>query len=89
MPIIKSAIKKLRQDRQREAHNRAIKKKFKEAILAFRKKPTLANLSVASSQLDKAAKRHIIHKNKASRLKSNLSSLTKITKKSSSKKANS
>ncbi|MBI4039427.1 30S ribosomal protein S20 [Candidatus Daviesbacteria bacterium] len=87
MPIIKSAIKKLRQDRRREAHRRAIKKKLKEAILAFKKKPTSENLSLASSQLDKAAKRHVIHRNKASRLKSNLSSLIKPNKKSSSRAA--
>ena len=53
MPIIKSAKKKLKQDKAK-------------------KEPKANNLKKAYSLLDKAAKRKIIHKNKASRLKSQL-----------------
>ncbi|MBI3955662.1 30S ribosomal protein S20, partial [Candidatus Gottesmanbacteria bacterium] len=39
------------------------------------KKPTAKALASAFTQLDKAAKTNVIHKNKASRLKSRLSKL--------------
>ncbi len=72
MPVIKSAIKKLKQARKHEAHNRSIKRKVKELIDAYKKAPSAKAYSVAVSALDKAAKTNIIHKNKASRLKSRL-----------------
>lgn len=40
-----------------------------------RKKPTKKNLGSVFSELDRAAKKHVIHKNKAARLKSRLSKL--------------
>ena len=44
-------------------------------IDAMRKAPDLTNLSKAFSAVDRAVKRHIIHKNKAARVKSQLSKL--------------
>jgi len=75
MPILKSAIKKLRRDRRAAGANRKIKDRARAAVRAARKKPTKVLLSKASSALDKAAKKGIIHKNKAARLKSRLAAL--------------
>lgn len=93
MPIIKSAKKKLRKDRNREIHNSGIERKIKEVLKNVRKSPSLDNLKQAFSALDKAAKTHIFHKNKTSRLKSNLAKLVstgkpaQTTTKKSSKKS--
>jgi len=73
MPVIKSALKKLRQAKKHQAHNRAVKGRVKELIDAFKKSPSLKNYSQAVSALDKATKTNIIHPNKAARLKSRLS----------------
>lgn len=75
MPILKSAIKKLRRDRKVTASNKKIKEKFRAAVKAVRKKPSPKLLAEAASALDKAAKTGVIHKNKASRLKSRLAAL--------------
>jgi small subunit ribosomal protein S20 len=48
---------------------------LRTVIKSFRKSPTKKSLDKAFSALDKAAKRSIIHKNKAARLKSRLSKL--------------
>lgn len=73
MPLIKSAIKKLRKDQAREARNKKRELDFKALIKKAREKPTPVNLKTVFSALDKAAKVHLIHKNKAARLKSRLS----------------
>lgn len=73
MPIIKSAIKKLRKDRVRTVKNKAKKETLKGLIKKARLAKTAASLSAVYSALDKAAKTHLIHKNKAARLKSRLS----------------
>ena len=79
MPIIKSAKKKLRQDKKRTELNSSYRARYKKAIKEVIAKPTVKKLAEAFSLIDKAAKKNIIHKNKASRLKSGLSS--KSTKK--------
>lgn len=73
MPIIKSAIKKLRKDKKRAARNRAKKGALKALIKKVRLKKTAKNLQAIYSALDKAAKTHLIHRGKAARLKSRLS----------------
>ncbi|MBI2036468.1 30S ribosomal protein S20 [Candidatus Microgenomates bacterium] len=80
MPIIKSAIKKLRQDRKRTKINRAKKENLKELIKKAKKSKTAEAVKKAQSAIDKAAKTHLIHKNKAARLKSALSKLAKPVK---------
>ena len=77
MPITKSAKKALRRDRRRTTVNKLIKEKLKRVVLLARKKPTLENLKKASSLLDQAAKKGLIHQKKASRLKSRLAKLVK------------
>jgi len=75
MPVIKSAQKKLRQAKTKTERNKKIKVAMRELISQFRKKPAAKLYSDVASSLDKAAKTNVIHKNKASRLKSRLSKL--------------
>lgn len=78
MPITKSAKKALRVSRRKAEINlkwkRGIKDLLKKSRKAIEKKDKEAPKLVAQTAktLDKAAKKHIIHKNKASRLKSRL-----------------
>lgn len=70
MPIIPSAIKKLRQDRKKEKLNREKKRQLKSMIKTFNKEKTVGNFKLATSLIDRLAKKRIIHKNKAARMKS-------------------
>jgi len=72
MPITKSAKKKLRKDIKREKENLKLKKSYKKTVKTTRENPSKKTLSEANKVLDKAAKKGIIHKNKAARLKSRL-----------------
>lgn len=84
MPITKGAKKKMRQDEKRRQQNLRIKKIYKTAVKEVRQKPTKASLKKAYSTkslkkaysaLDKAVKKGVIKKGKASRLKSRLARL--------------
>ncbi|MEK7565559.1 MAG: 30S ribosomal protein S20 [Patescibacteria group bacterium] len=75
MPVIKSAIKKLRQAKTRAAGNRRIRNNLRDLISKFRAKPGVKIFPKLASALDKAAKTNVIHRNKASRLQSRLSKL--------------
>lgn len=68
MPIIRSAIKKVRKDRRRAVINRRWRSRVRLAVKSER-------LQKAQKELDKAAKKGVIKKGKASRLKSRLSRL--------------
>lgn len=81
MPILKSSKKALRRDRRRGVVNKKIKDNLKEVLKKTRKNPNIKNLSLAASFLDRAAKKKIIHNNKANRLKSRLSKLLAKNKK--------
>lgn len=72
MPILKSAIKKLKADKRREKENLKVKQAYKKALKQARAKKSVKAVSAAFSVLDRAAKKKVIHKNKASRLKSRL-----------------
>ena len=86
MPVIQSAKKALRRDRHRYRVNLRIKHLTKEAVKKTRRQPTKENLHEAFRQLDRAAKKHVFHQNKAARLKSRLSKLVTTDVKKSSKK---
>ncbi len=77
MPIIKSAKKKLRQDKKRTQRNAVVKKNYKKAIKKARSgitgKAQKGATSALYSTLDKAVKKGLMHKNKAARLKSRIS----------------
>jgi small subunit ribosomal protein S20 len=77
MPITKRAIKKLRHDRIRTTHSNNIRESLRKVIKSARVSPGKKSLTAAFASLDKAAKGHIIHKNKAARLKSRLAKLLK------------
>lgn len=84
MPAIKSAKKKLRVDKKRESSNKKMEALLQLSIKRAKRKPTLKNMQEAFSIIDKGAKKNIIHKNKASRIKSRLSKL--ISKKTQTSK---
>lgn len=75
MPIIKSAIKKVRKDKKRTKVNNAYVKAYQATLKKIRKGGSDAKklISLFYSQIDKAVKHHVIHKNKALRLKSRVS----------------
>ena len=72
----KSSEKRIRQTATKRAHNRLYHKTARNAVKALRntneKSAAEALLPKVSSMLDKLAKMHIIHKNKAGNLKSSL-----------------
>lgn len=75
MPQTISAKKSLRKDRRRQLVNRLTIQKVKKAITSVRKGLSGESLKEASSFLDQAVKKDVLHKNKASRLKSRLAKL--------------
>ncbi|MDO8741546.1 MAG: 30S ribosomal protein S20 [Candidatus Roizmanbacteria bacterium] len=81
MPIIKSAIKKVRKDKKRTVVNSLYIKAYQATLKKIKKDgPDSKKLiSLFYSQVDKAVKHNVIHKNKAIRLKSRVSK--KISKK--------
>lgn len=73
MPIIKSAIKKVRKDKLRTARNKKREVNLRSLIKKVRTSKSVKDLQAVFSALDKAAKVKLIHPKKASRLKSRLS----------------
>lgn len=73
MPIIRSAIKKVRKDKIRTAHNKKRELTLKSLIKKARTTKSAKDLQAVFSALDKAVKVNLIHKNKSARLKSRLS----------------
>jgi ribosomal protein S20 len=77
MPIIKSAIKRVKQAAVRNERNVATKRAIKTAVKAFEAKPSANTLAQAQSEIDKAVKKNLLHKNTAARRKANLSKVAK------------
>ena len=77
MPIIKSAIKRMKQTAKRRERNIAVKRDVKNAVKLFLEKPTAAGLSAAQSEIDTAVKKNLVSKNTAARRKANLSKIAK------------
>jgi len=77
MPIIKSAIKRMRQTAKRRTRNVTTKRNLKDAVKAFLAKPTATGLSAAQSEIDTAVKKNILPKNTAARRKAQLSRVAK------------
>ncbi|HSX09427.1 MAG TPA: 30S ribosomal protein S20 [Candidatus Saccharimonadales bacterium] len=73
MPILKHAKKKLKQDKKRSIKNKKIKDTFKLLVKKAKAEKSAESLSLAFSAVDKAAKKNILNKNKAARMKSALS----------------
>lgn len=72
MPIIKSAKKKVRKDKKRTASNLSYVKTYRDTLKKIKKggKDAKTLIKKYYSQIDKAVKKKIIHKNKGNRLKS-------------------
>ena len=94
MPIIKSAKKRARQTEKRTIRNVKTKRSLREAIKSFTqalatgKADTISEAQKkANSAIDQAAKKNIIHKNKAARKKSQLNTQAKHAAGAAPKKA--
>ncbi|MDZ7741690.1 MAG: 30S ribosomal protein S20 [Bacteroidota bacterium] len=72
----KSALKRIRQNNKKRLHNRYYARTMRNALKSFRsitdKKEAEEKLSEVVSFIDRLAKKNVIHKNKASNLKSKL-----------------
>lgn len=84
MPLLKSAIKKMRADKKRATRNRRQRDNLHDAVKAVektvaKKGDAAATLKTAYSKIDKAAKNFLIHKNTAANWKSRLARLVKKT----------
>jgi ribosomal protein S20 len=84
MPIIKSAIKRAKQTKVRQARNLVTKRNVRSSVKAFDAAVASGNgakvaeaLKEAQSALDTAVKKNLIHKNRASRRKAQLSKQAK------------
>ena len=91
MPITASAKKAARQNITRRARNLSKKEAYKKLVGSFKKLAASKDFEGAKKilptiykTLDKAAKTHVISKNKASRLKSRLAQLITKSAKTSS-----
>lgn len=80
MPIIKSAVKRVRQTNKRTARNARVKRQLKESTKALdvaieaKQSAKLSGLmNELSSKLDTAVKKNLIPKNRAARVKSRYS----------------
>ena len=80
MPILQNAKKALRVSKRKAEIRRPIKSKVKTMIDAVKKNKSADDLSQAFSAIDRAAKRNIMHKKKAARLKSQISKLIAAAK---------
>jgi len=79
VPIIKSAKKKMRQDIKRQKHNQLYINAYKQVINSIKKTKEKSKvvelIKKAYCAIDRAAKKKIIHANKARRMKSNIAKL--------------
>ena len=86
MPNNASAEKRMRQERKRRMHNRMVKSVVKTEITKARQAITTDNadadaaVRAAVSELDRAAKKGVIHPNNAARRKSRLMKQLNATK---------
>lgn len=77
MPIIKSAMKQMRQAAKSRIRNNATKRNVKAAIKAFQAKLSPDTLKKAQSEIDKAVKKNLLTKNTAARRKASLAKAAK------------
>ena len=77
MPVTKTAKRALRVSKRKTKANQVQKVALEIAIRMAQKSKKDKDIRLASALADRAAKNKLIHKNKASRLKSSLSKLLK------------
>ena len=73
----KSSLKRIRQDKKRQLHNKYYAKTMRNAVRRLRamtnKEEAIKLYPTVQKMLDKLAKTNIIHRNKAANLKASLS----------------
>ena len=77
MPVTKTARRALRSSKRKEAVNKLIASRLEAVIRVAKRSKKTKDIITAISLVDRAAKKYILHKNKASRIKSTLSQLIK------------
>lgn len=80
MPVTKTAKRALRVSQGKALVNKLIRSKLLAAIRIAKKTKTPKAVTTAVSLTDRAAKKKLIHKNKAARIKSALAKLLAKTK---------
>jgi len=80
MPVTKTAKRALRSSKRKAIINKRTIGKMEIAIRNAEKVKTFKAVREAVSLVDKTAKTNLIHRNKAARIKSRLSTLAKPTK---------
>jgi small subunit ribosomal protein S20 len=86
MPVTKTAKRALRGSRAKEAVNKLTVSKLETAVRQARNTKNTEKILKAVSLADRAAKRKVIHKNKANRIKAQMSKLMPVKKVASKKK---
>lgn len=76
MPVTKTAKRALRGSKNKTEVNKLLTQRLEIAVRMAKKTKKGEEILKAISLADKAAKKNVIHKNKASRIKSQLSKLT-------------
>lgn len=84
MPVTKTAKRALRSSKRKEGVNSLIRANLEAAVRIAKKKKASGDILKAISLADRAVKKNVIRKNKASRIKSTLAKLLP-SKKSASK----
>jgi small subunit ribosomal protein S20 len=88
MPVTTTAKRALRGSKNKASINKIVLGKLEVATRIARKNKSVDKIITAMSLADRAAKKRVIHKNKAARIKSQLSKLMpKVTKKVTKSKA--
>ncbi len=77
MPIIKSAVKRMKQDKKRYAKNLRVKRDLRNSTKSFVAKPTFDGLKDVQSKIDTAVKKNVLKKNTAARKMSQMSKIAK------------
>lgn len=77
MPVTKTAKRALRVSDRKKSMNTTIIVSLEKAIRSAKKSKTVASIQRVYALADRAVKKDIIHKNKASRIKSSISKLAK------------
>jgi small subunit ribosomal protein S20 len=87
MPVTKTAKRALRSSKKKAIVNSSIKSKLETALRIAKKEKTAAKVLAAVKLADRAAKKKVIHKNKAARIKKILGRLKGKTSASKKKVA--
>lgn len=77
MPIIKSAKKRVKVAKKATIRNSKTKRSLRTALKSFVSKASADSHATAQSNVDKAVKKGLVHKNKAARMKKQLAAKAK------------